>query len=448
MNHSWTRILPSFLRARLDGRHVLQKTIVNTGWLFFDQILRLGVGMLVGILFARYLGPEEYGIFSYALAFVTLFSAIATLGLDSVVVREIINNPDATDEILGTTFALKLLAGTLTALITVVTVSMIRPGDVLTRWLVGIISAGAIFQAFETINFWFQSQIQSKYVVYAKIIAFLVANAGRLGLIYTGAPLIAFAWIGLAEVAMGAFGLLIAYKTNGFELRKWRVSLPRAIGFLRDSWPLILSGMLIMVYMRIDQIMLGEMIGSDAVGIYSAALRLSEAWFFIPMVIASSVFPSIVDAKRINEKLYNDRMQQLYFLMSWISISIAVLLTIFSDKVIYVLYGARYANAGAILAIHIWSGVFVYLGVASAQFLLAENDTKIALVRTAIGAAVNIVLNLILIPSFGIKGAAIASVFSYFTATFVIALMGKTRQQSIMMFKSLFLIPMARRTTI
>lgn len=444
MNHSWIKILPGFFRARLEGRHVLQKTIVNTGWLFFDQVVRLAVGLLIGVLFARYLGPEEYGIFSFALAFVTLFSAFATLGLDSVVVREIIKYPEAADEILGTSFLIKLIAGALTVVLTITVVTLMRPDDTLIRWLVLLISAGAVFQAFETINFWFQSQIRSKYVVLAKTVAFLVANGGRLALIYAKAPLIAFAWISLAEFAMGAAGLLIVYRLKGTEFKKWRMSFPRAVGFLKDSWPLALSSMLIMVYMRIDQIMIGEMIGDDAVGIYSAALRLSEAWSFIPMVIASSVFPSIVDAKKIDEKLYNDRMQQLYFLMCWISFSIAVPMMLFSDKVIRLLYGASYAGAATILSIHIWSSVFVCLGVASAQYLLAENDTKIAFLRTAAGAAVNIVLNLVLIPVFGIKGAAVASLAAYFSATFVIALFGKTRQQSMMMLKSLFLIPMKR----
>lgn len=172
MNYILTKCIPSFIRIRLEGRTALQKILANTGWLFVDKILRMGVGLLVGVWVARYLGPEQFGLYNYALSFVALFSAFATLGLDGIVVRDIVRDPSYKNEILGTAFILKLLGGISTLILAVGAVSLLRPHDNLTRWLVGIIAAGTIFQAFDVIDFWFQSQVQSKYTVYAKNVAF------------------------------------------------------------------------------------------------------------------------------------------------------------------------------------------------------------------------------------------------------------------------------------
>src|SRR3989442_528209 len=209
---------------------------------------------------------------------------------------------------MGTAFVLKLAVGLLTFLLAVATIAWIRPQDSITIGLVMIVAGGVLFQAFDTIDFWFQSQVQSKYTVYARDAAFLLVTGVKIVLILEQAPLIAFAWAMLAEVVVGAIGLVAVYWGTGHLLKEWQVSIQRAKMLLSDSWPLILSGLVIVVYMRIDQVMLGEMKGAEAVGIYSAAVKLSEVWYFIPMAIVSSVFPSIIEAKKLSEKLYYDRI--------------------------------------------------------------------------------------------------------------------------------------------
>jgi PST family polysaccharide transporter len=214
MNHAWTKLLPSFILTRLDGRLTLQKTIANTGWLFADSILRMGIGMFVGVWIARYLGPKQFGVLSYATAFVALFSAVATLGLDSIVIREVLREPASADEVMGSAFMLKFTGGAVAVVLTVLVISMLHPENSLMHWMVGIIAAGMVFQAFDTIDLWFQSRIQSRYTVYAKSIAFILANMGKVVLVLIHASLIAFAWIGLVEVVIGAAGMVIAYKIN------------------------------------------------------------------------------------------------------------------------------------------------------------------------------------------------------------------------------------------
>lgn len=445
MNHAWTKLLPSFIWTRLDGRLTLQKTIANTGWLFADSILRGGVGMFVGVWIARYLGPQQFGVLSYATAFVALFSAVATLGLDSIVIREVLRNPASANEIMGSAFILKLAGGLVTIVLTVSAISMLRPDNNLMHWLVGIIAAGMVFQAFDTVDLWFQSLLQSRYTVYAKSTAFILANIGKVVLVLIHASLIAFAWIGLAEIAIGAAGMMITCKINGYSLKKWRGSFLKAKGLLKDSWPLILSGIVVMLYMRIDQIMLGEMVGDDAVGVYSAAVRLSEMWYFVPIAIVSSIYPSIIELKKTNERIYHENLQKLYNLMVWISVSVAIPMAFFSNNIIRLLYGPEYKGAGPILSILIWAGIAVFLGVASSKYLLVENYTRLSFYRTLIGAVVNILLNLVLIPAYGPIGAAIATLISYFLATFCIVFVKKTQQQSLMMFRALLLKPTGRK---
>jgi O-antigen/teichoic acid export membrane protein len=416
MNPIWIRYLPGFIRVKVEGRQYLQNVIHNAGWLFFDNILRMGVGLFVGVWVARYLGPDQYGQLSYALAFVLLFSSLANLGLDTIAVRNIVNDLSAKDEILGTAFVLKLIGGTTAFVVTTASIFFLRPGDSLTHWMVAIIAAGAIFQAFDTIDFWFQSQVKSKFTVIAKNSAFLLISAIKIVLIVLKAPLIVFACAALGEIAFGSLGLMIAYRTNGLYFKAWKTSFTRAKELLRDSWPLIFSGIVSMIYLRIDQVMLGEMSSNKEVGIYSAAVRLAEVWYFIPMVIYSSVFPSIIEAKSVSDELFYDRLQKLYNVMAFLAYAVAIPVTFMAGWVVVFLFGHAYSEASPMLAVLIWAGMFTNLGVARSTFLMSMNWTKVHFVTVFMGAIVNVFLNYILIPRHGGMGAVTASCVAYWVA--------------------------------
>jgi len=416
MDQSWVKYLPPFIKHRVEERNYLQNVLSNTGWLLADRIIRMGVGLFVGIWVARYLGPELFGLFSFAGAFVALFSAISTLGLDGIVVRDIVKDLSVKEETLGTTFFLKITGGVATFLIVLSGIALARPGDTLAYWLVGIIAAGMIFQAFDAIDLWFQSQVQSKYSVYAKNFAFLTVSIVKIFLILSKASLIAFAWAGFAEVIIGSAGIMMAYKISGHNMMHWRFSLERAKSLFKDSWPLMMSGIAVMIYMRIDQIMLDLIVGDHEVGIYSAAVRLVEVWYFLPMVFVSSVFPSIVEAKAMDENLFFDRLQKLYNFMALMVYSIALPVTFLAGWIIELLFGLPYSKAGPMLAVLIWSLMFTNLGVARSTFLTTMNWTKVHLVTVSLGCMINVCLNFILIPRYGGMGAAIASCVAYWFA--------------------------------
>lgn len=416
MNQAWTRYLPRFLREKVEGRAYLQNVVTNTAWLFADNLLRMGIGLVVGVWLARYLGPEQFGLFSYALAFVALFSPLATLGLDDIVVRDLVRDPAGEREILGTAFALKAVGGAVTFGAATGAILLLRSADSLSRWLVAIVAAGTVFQAFQVIEFWFHSQVQAKYAVLPKNAAFLLCSLAKVGLILAEAPLLAFAWISTVEVGIGALGLVVAYRARGSRLRAWRGTLTAAGRLLHDSWPLMLSGMVITVYLRIDQVMLGEMTGSVEVGVYSVAVRLSEVWLFIPMAIYWSVFPAIVEARGMGEAVFYERLQRLYSLIALSAYAVALPVTFVAPWLVPALFGEAYARGGAMLAVLIWANVFSSLEIARSSFLTVMNWTRLYLVTVMLGCFLNIGLNYWLIPLYGGMGAVIASLVAYWFA--------------------------------
>jgi O-antigen/teichoic acid export membrane protein len=230
-----------------------------------------------------------------------------------------------------------------------------------------------------------------------------------------------------------ALSLYLAYRYQKLGSFYWHFDIPIAKQLLKDSWPLIFSGLVVMIYMRIDQVMIKEMLGEREVGLYSAAVRLSEVWYFIPIIVTSSLFPAIVSAKKESEKLYYTRLQRLFTTLVWMAIVVAVATTFLSDWLVALLYGEAYKETGRVLMLNIWTGLFVSLGVASSSWLTNENLQQLALYRTLSGAISNIILNFLLIPIYGIGGAAIATLISYMAAALIFDIFHKkTRRLFIM----------------
>lgn len=437
----WLRYLPALLRAKIEHRPNLLAILSNTGWLFADKLLRMGVGLFVGVWIARYLGPEQFGLWNFSIAFVALFGAFATLGLDSIVVRELVKNPERQNELLGTAFVLKIVGALIALILVMVAITFIRYGETLTLLLVAITAAGFIFQSLNVIDFYFQANVKSRYTVYAVNTAFILMTLIKIILLIFSAPLIAFALAGLGEVALTSIFLIFAFRFNHQNMREWHYCRNVAGELLKHSWPLILSGLAIMIYMRIDQIMIGQMLGDVEVGLFSAAVRISEVWYFVPMAIASSILPSLVSTKRQSEALYNSRLQKLFDLMVILALLLAIPLTLLSDWVVVFLYGETYRNAGLVLAIHVWGGVFVFLGVASGQWFITENLQNLAFYRTLLGAILNVFANIILIPTYGIAGAAVSTLLSQSSASYFFDLSNhKTRGMFWMKTKSIFMV--------
>ncbi|MBD2577606.1 flippase [Oscillatoria sp. FACHB-1406] len=397
----------------------LRRIVGNTAWLFGEKVFQLGLGLLVGVWVARYLGPSRFGVINYAIAYVGLIEPLAKLGLDQIIVRDLARDSSHQSETLGTGFYLKLLVGLTNLVVLVSTVMYLKRGNPDAQWSVAIFAIASALTAFGVIEFWFQSQVEAKYIVWPRNIAYICTNVLKVILIQIKAPLVAFVVALFLEQALAYFGMVIAYHLRGYSMRAWKFSKKRARSLLRESWPLMLSSMVIFVYMRIDQLMLGSMIGDEAVGIYSAAVKISEMWYFVPIAILQSVFPSIVQAKDISQETYNHRMQKILNLMALVSYSVAIPITLISPYLIQIMYGPKYAGAASMLTILVWSGLFASLGMARESWLTTEGLMKFSAAMAATGALVNVVLNYFLIPKYGGDGASIATLISQFLAAYL-----------------------------
>ncbi len=395
-----------------------RRYFTNTSWMFAEQMLRMVAGLFVGIWVARYLGPEQFGVFSYSLAFASIFSGIAKLGLDKIVVRNLVQESEKRDRYLGTAFWLKFLGALL--MFGFVSVALeLTSNDSITKSYILIITSGAIFQSFEVVDFYFQSKVLSKFVSICKVTQLIVSSLLKLYFIYKGADLIYFVYITLIDQCTLAFTLFFAYRSQRLGSFYWNFDWALAKKILNDSWPLIFSGLVIMIYMRIDQIMIKEMLGEKDVGLFSAAVRLSEVWYFIPSIITSSLLPALINAKKNNEVLYLQRLQKLITLLVWLAIAIALPISCISSLLITSLYGNNYEEASVVLAIHVWGSIFVFLGVGTGVYFTVENYTKKMFYRTASGAVLNILFNFLLIPKYGISGAAFSTLMSQFFVNFL-----------------------------
>jgi len=415
------------------------KYLKNTGWLMFGKVLSL----IVGLFIARYLGPDLFGDLNFGLSLVAILAAVGALGLDTFIIREIIKEPSKRDEILGTSLWMRIVTNAAAIPLAMAIYYFSQklsssPGAPLTV-MVGLLALASFFKSFNVIDAYFQSQVQSKYVVQVQNICLIISAAVKLILIYFGLPLIYIVCALVFDGFILALGLIIVYHKRGFDIFKWNFDSGRAKSLLRQSSPLILSAVMVSIYMKIDVVML-KGVGSKAVGIYSAAANLSEAWYFIPVAIVTSVFPALVNARKTDLERYHKRLGNLYDLLVYICLPVGIFISFTANFIIHLLYSNKYEGAGAMLSIHIWSGIFVFLGSASSQYLIAEGYTKIAFYRTAAGALVNVLLNLWLIPKYAGIGASIATLIACFVSTFFILLIPKTRQQGIMMLKSLFLV--------
>jgi O-antigen/teichoic acid export membrane protein len=418
------------------SRLASQRYFANTLWLIVGKVVNIVVTFLVGICVVRYLRPEGFGVLSYSMSIVTLFSVVASLELDLIVIRELVMHPNQRNELMGTAFMLKLVGSFLT-LIAINFAFLFVHENAIINTIVLILATGLIFQSFNVIDFYFQAKVLSRYVVFSQLTSVIIVSIAKMIFIYLKLPLTYFASAVILESIIFAAGLIISFKQQNHNIFEWRFNRGLAISLLKNCWPMILTGLCMSIYMRVDQIMIKQMLDVEAVGQYAAAVRLSEAGYFMPVVLCNSFFPAILNAKNTSKKLYYDRLQKLYALMIWIAIPVAFVITLAADRLVPFLYGKEFLGAASVLKIHIWAGVFVFLGTASNRWLLAENFVKILLFRTSLGCIANIVFNYFAIPRYGLLGAAYGALLANILATYLFDILHpKTRIAFVMKTKA------------
>lgn len=399
----------------------------NTGWMFFGQFFSLFLSFFIGVWIARYLGPENYGILSYTVAFVGLFGFIATLGVDGILNRELVKYPEKRDELLGTSFVLKIIGGFVAITIISITIFAIESTPLI-KSLVLLYSFIFMFQSAGVISIYFQAKVEAKKNVLAQTLATTISSILKVVMILSGLGVIWLIAIYVLDALLIAIFLTISYYRSGQKIKNWKFDISLAKKIISGSWLLMLTAVSGSIYLRIDQIIIKELLDETAVGLYSAGTKLSEVWYFLPTIITASLFPAIINSRKTNKDQYFRRLKKLFSLMTFISISIALVITILAKPIITILFGESYIDSISVLKIYSWSTIAIFLNIALAKYLLAENYLTTIFTMTAVGAILNIILNIILIPTYGINGAAVATLFSYTAMPLSLILYKKIRK--------------------
>jgi O-antigen/teichoic acid export membrane protein len=368
--------------------------------------------MLVSVWIARYLGPQQFGLLNYVMAFVAVFGALAVLGLDAIVVRDLVANSHPTSTTLGTAFFLQCAGGAVVYVLLLVSIFLARPADPVAMQMASILGLPLLAKGCDVVRYWFESRLQSRFVVLVDNGVFLTFAAAKIYLILIQAPLLAFVGAMSIETGLVCLGLLLVYRDRVGPLAAWRGDISRVWSLLKDSWPFVASTVAVMIYLRIDMIMLGQLLDDESVGIYSVAVRITEMYYFIPAAIIASSFPAIMEAKRRSPEAYVATFDKLLKLLFLLALSCALPISVFSKTIIDVLFGPSYGKAASVLSVNTWAGLFVFAGMAGGRWFLAENLQRLLVYRTALGACLNVLLNLVLIPQYGPVGAAWATLLS------------------------------------
>lgn len=387
-----------------------KKFLLNTSWILFERVVQIISQLLVGLISVRYLGPENYGTISYVGSFIGVFNSITTLGLHGVVVKRIIDEPNNVGEIIGTSIIMRVVSSVLSIISILILIAAVNPGENLI-FILGILqSLSLVFMSFEVIEFWFQSQLNSKFVSIAKTSATLIVSVWKVYLLITSKSVMYFAFSTTLQTIVTAILLSYLYlKQHGDRLS---FSLNKARQLLGESYHFILSGLMVVIYTQIDKIMIAQMLNTKQVGVYTAACSIPSMYSFIFLAVINSARPVILEERNISYDTYLKRIKQLYAIIIWISIIIGIGMTFMAPITIRVLYGTEYISGTQVLRIATWSNLFAVLGTARGIWIVAENKNKYVKKYLAWGAIVNVVLNRLLIPIYGIQGAAIATLIT------------------------------------
>jgi len=430
--------IPNLIISKLNSREGLRKMKGNFIWLLADKILKMTVVMGVNIWMWNYIGTVQKGAWDYVIAIVTMLSPLASLGIDSIVIRDMVLSPEKTPRLLGASFILKLWGGILLTLFATLFVYFRRPDEPLLLYFVLITASSNIFLAFDSIDLYNQTHLLSKYTVLSKSIGYIFTSILKVVFIIQGASIIAFVWTQFFEFAIGAMLMIFWYHKRGERITSWNLDMTTAINLLRLSWPMIITSFLMFVQQNIEMLFISDWLGDSELGVYSTASRFITLFGFIPMIIYSTVAPEINKAKAINEALFRFKLLRVYQIMFMVSIAIIAGCFLLGPTVINLFLKPEFKAAGLYMGIMSIRMIFVNYGVAKSLYMINNNLYKYFMITGVVGVVVNIGLNYLWIPQFGTYGAIWSSIVSLLISIILIdGVYSKTRPNFFIMLRSM-----------
>lgn len=394
------------------------RVAANAAWLIAGKLVHMVLSFLVGLLTARYLGPDHFGLINYAAAYTSFFASLCTLGINSVIVKNFVDHPEEEGETIGTTLLLRGLSSLLSALMIVGIVSVIDRGEPLTLAVVALYCIGLLFQIFDTLNYWFQARLQSKYYAVATLVAYVIVSAYKVLLLVLGMSVKWFAVANAIEYALVGVVMLVQYRRRGGPA--FTFSARKAKELLRASRSFIIAGLMVSIYASTDRLMLKQMLSEASVAYYALAVSFSSSWGFLLSAIIDSMAPEIMRAHTADNEAYLRMNRQLYAYVFYAAAGVSLLVSLVAPWLIVLLYGEAYRPAVAPLRVVVWYTAFSYLGVARNTWMVCQNVQQYLQILYIIAAVLNVILNLLLIPLWGAAGAALASLVTQIATTMII----------------------------
>ena len=415
---------------------IKNKEVKNAGWLIIGKIIQMGINFFVGILTARYLGPSNYGLINYAAAYTAFFFSVCTLGINSIIVKEFIDNPSKEGEILGTSLILRGVSSIFSAITIVAISSVLDSNEPITKIVVILYTISLVFQIFDMFNYWFQSRLQAKYTAIASLIAYTITAIYKIILLVTNQPVTLFALSISIDYISVALILFYFYKKEGGG--KLSFSFKYGKNLLKKSYHFILPSLMVAIYGQTDKMMLKHMINETEIGYYATAVSLCSVWCFVLNAIIDSVNPSIMKSYQDDEKSFIKYNKVLYFIVFYISIFVSILFTVFGKLIIQILFGEAYLPTVSSLRIITWYTAFSYLGVARNAWIVCKNKQRYLKYLYFSSAVLNVILNILFIPKYGAVGAAIASLISQISTVIIVPFFIKDlKENSIMIVEAI-----------
>ena len=405
-----------------------QKVVRNLFWAVTGKVVTLLGSLLVGIFVARYLGPEQYGLMNYVVSFVALFQVFASFGLDNIEIREESKCKGTGEKgrvpgveantILGTAFGLRLIFAGITMLLVILTAWLFE-ADTFTKWMITLYSLSMIMNTFGVIRNYFTSIVWNEYIVKTEISRTIIGALIKVVLLLLHAPLAWFIAATLFDTILIAGGYLLSYRKQIASPRHWTFDLPTAKYLIKESFPLLLSGAAVVVYQKIDRLMLGNMLDKTAVGYFSVASSFVEVCIFIPSVISSTITPILVQLYQSNKTDYLQRAQQFMNVTIWICLIMAFFVCLVAKPLVKYTFGLQYILAVPVLQVLVFKVVGLALMYTSGQMIIISGKQDLGVIRNIVACVASVLLNLLLIPIYGVLGAAIAGVVAFVFAGFL-----------------------------
>lgn len=392
-----------------------QKIIRNVFWAVTGKVVTLLGSLLVGIFVARYLGPDQYGLMSYVVSYVSIFQVLATFGMDNIEIREESKSTEEKDKLIGTAFAIKFTLATIAMLLVAIT-AWIFEADSFTTWMIILYSISMIANSFGVIRNYFTSLVWNEYIVKTEITRTFIGAAIKIGLLLLHAPLVWFIAATLFDTILIAGGYVVSYRTKIDKIRYWKFDKEIAKYMITQSFPLAVSLSAVLIYHRLDQIMVGKMLTNTELGYYSVACKFTELVMFIPTILTQTITPILVRIHKTNFCEYREKTQLFVNITVWICIIISMIVALCSHIIIICTFGTQYLPAVVILQVLAFKTVGDALSSTAGNMIIIEGKQKYAWIRSVTACFVCVGLNLLFIPRWGTIGTAIASILTYLYA--------------------------------